>query len=103
MALQFCRFLLAVLFLCAAAEGWAQTVEYTLTFPAPEERWMQVEARFPAKAGEPLELRMSRSSPGRYATHEFAKNLFALAATAPDGAALAIEPLRPDVWRVVPK
>jgi predicted metalloprotease with PDZ domain len=80
----------------------AQTIEYTLSFPAPRERWMAVEVRFPATPGEPLDVRMSRSSPGRYATHEFAKNVYALTASSPDGSPLVIQPQRPDVWRVVP-
>jgi predicted metalloprotease with PDZ domain len=98
------RAALALIFVATLAHGaFAQAVEYTLSLPAPQERWMLVDARFPARPGEPLEVRMSRSSPGRYATHEFAKNLFALEATHTDGTPLAVEPLRPDVWRVVPK
>ena len=37
---------------------------------------MQVEARFTNVPPGPLQLRMARSSPGRYALHEFAKNVF---------------------------
>jgi len=84
------------------ATAFGQPVSYTLSFPAPQDRWMLVEAAFPATAGQPLEVRMSRSSPGRYATHEFAKNLYALAARGADDAPLAIEAVRPDVWRVTP-
>ena len=87
----------------AATAAAAQPVEYTLSFPAPHERWMQVEVRFPATAGTPLDVRMSRSSPGRYATHEFAKNVFALEATDGDGTALELTPRRPDVWRITPR
>lgn len=98
------RAILALILVATLAHGaFAQAVEYTLSLPAPQERWLQVEARFPARPGEPLDVRMSRSSPGRYATHEFAKNLFALQARDVDGAALTIEPLRPDLWRIVPK
>src|SRR5690606_1957538 len=51
-------------------------VEYRLSFPEPEHRWMQVEVTFRDLPARPLELRMSRTSPGRYALHEFAKNVF---------------------------
>jgi predicted metalloprotease with PDZ domain len=52
-------------------------VEYQLSFPEAEHRWMQVQATFrEVPAATPLQLRMSRTSPGRYALHEFAKNVF---------------------------
>ena len=67
----------ALAVLAAAAVAGAQgPVSYRLSFPQPEHRWMQVEARFPDVPAGPLQLRMSRSSPGRYALHEFAKNVF---------------------------
>ncbi len=96
------RVLAVLMVLALAVAAAAQPVEYTLSFPAPQERWMQVDARFPASPGTPLEVRMSRSSPGRYATHEFAKNLYALEARDADGSPLEVTPLRPDVWRVTP-
>ena len=73
------RFVAAVLLLIAAAAttAFAQApVAYRLTFPEPEHRWMQVEVTFPDLPAAPLELQMSRSSPGRYALHEFAKNVY---------------------------
>ena len=48
-------------------------IRYQLSFPQPEHRWMQVEVLFPEVGTAPLAVRMSRSSPGRYALHEFAK------------------------------
>ena len=51
-------------------------VSYRVSFPTPEHRWMQVEVTFADVPAGPLEVRMSRSSPGRYALHEFAKNVF---------------------------
>src|SRR5262249_51442324 len=63
----------------------AAPVRYRFTFPEPEHHWMQVEASFTEIAGRPLELRMSRSSPGRYSIHDFAKNVYDVHAAAPDG------------------
>ena len=54
----------------------SQPIEYTLSFPSPEHRWMQVQAKFTNIPAGPLQLRMARTSPGRYALHEFAKNVF---------------------------
>jgi hypothetical protein len=72
------RLLAIVVLVCVAAPAWAQSqaIEYKLSFPAPQHRWMQVEARFPAVPSGTLQFRMARSSPGRYALHEFAKNVF---------------------------
>ena len=57
---------------------------------------MQVEATFSDLAPGPLELRMSRSSPGRYALHEFAKNVWDVHVTDPGGKELAVT--RPDAY-----
>lgn len=43
---------------------------------------------------------MSRSSPGRYATHEFAKNVYAVRATDAAGRPLTMERASPQEWRV---
>jgi predicted metalloprotease with PDZ domain len=53
-------------------------VQYRVSFPAPAHHYAQVEATFTAVPPGTLEARMSRSSPGRYAVHEFAKNVFDL-------------------------
>ncbi|MGE5813618.1 MAG: M61 family metallopeptidase, partial [Acidobacteriota bacterium] len=50
----------------------------------------------------PLELRMSRSSPGRYALHEFAKNVYDVHAFAPDGRQIAMRRPDPYGWSVSP-
>jgi predicted metalloprotease with PDZ domain len=64
--------------LVVAVPAWAQQapIEYTLSFPSPEHRWMQVEVKFPNVPAGTLQVRMARTSPGRYALHEFAKNVF---------------------------
>jgi predicted metalloprotease with PDZ domain len=84
----------------APAQPIAPPVAYRLTFPHPEQRWMQVEARFTSLPATPLQVRMSRTSPGRYALHEFAKNVFEVRVT--DGAGKALVPARPNLhqWDV---
>jgi predicted metalloprotease with PDZ domain len=75
-------------------------VSYRVSFPTPEHRWMQVDATFAEVPAGPLRVRMSRTSPGRYALHEFAKNVFDVRVT--DGKGRALTPLRPNLheWGV---
>src|SRR2546425_1759330 len=81
------RVVLAGLIVCAQTVSVhaAAPVRYKLTFPEPEHRWMQVEASFTELAQAPLELRMSRASPGRYSLHDFAKNVYDVHAFGRDG------------------
>jgi predicted metalloprotease with PDZ domain len=76
-------------------------VQYRFTFPEIQHRWMQVDASFEGlPSGEPLELHMSRSSPGRYATHDFAKNVYDVHAFGRDGRELTITRTDASVWTV---
>ena len=68
-------------------------IEYRLSFPAPEHRWLQVDVSFPQLGDAPLRARMSSASPGRYARHEFAKNVFDVQAF--DGTGTEVEWMRP--------
>ena len=90
-------------FAVSAAPAAAQSgppVQYRVTIPEPEHHWLQVEATFEGLGAMPLRARMSRSSPGRYAVHEFAKNVFRVEAW--DGTGRPLTITRPDVdeWRV---
>jgi hypothetical protein len=42
------KFLAFIIVIAVSTAAWAQQapIEYTLSFPAPEHRWMQVEVRF---------------------------------------------------------
>ena len=57
---------------------------------------MQVDVSFADLGAMALELRMSRSSPGRYSLHEFAKNVYDVHAFARDGREL--QTTRPDAY-----
>ena len=61
---------------------------------------MQLEAAFTDLGSAPLELRMSRSSPGRYSLHEFAKNVYDVEARGSDGRALTVTRPDPYGWTV---
>jgi predicted metalloprotease with PDZ domain len=93
--------LTAIVVLVTAGAAFAQApVEYRLSFPEPEHRWMQVEVAFREVPPGPLQVRMSRTSPGRYALHEFAKNVFDVQVR--DGKGAALTPTRPNLhqWNV---
>ena len=94
------RWLVAFALLAAGAASFgdqfdaAEAFHYRFSFPQPSERWMQVEATFGDLGAAPLELRISRSSPGRYALHDFARNVYDIHAFGPDGHELKVE--KPD-------
>jgi predicted metalloprotease with PDZ domain len=96
-----CAVLALCLTLVSSASALAQAViEYVVSVPAPEQRWLQVEATFPTKAGAPIEVRMARSSPGRYATHEFGKNVYLFEARGAGDSTLPVEQVAPAHWRI---
>ena len=95
--------LAAALWLLASAAS-AQVpspVEYHLSFPVPEHRWLAVDVRFPDVGDAPLHVRMSSASPGRYARHEFAKNLIEITFTGAGGAPVQVDRRGPAHWEVV--
>ena len=94
------------LLVCALVAGSAGShaagaIEYHFTFPEPQHRWMQVEATFPDLPAGALELRMSRSSPGRYSLHDFAKNVYDVHVFGRDGGELTTTRPDPDGWSAV--
>jgi predicted metalloprotease with PDZ domain len=78
----------------------AAPITYHVTFPEPEHHWMQVEMTVSNLRTQPLDARMSRSSPGRYAVAEFAKNVFWLEAYNGKGQKLSYTRPDADVWRI---
>ena len=79
----------------AAAQG--PRVDYEIAFPNAVRHEAQVTATFRGvPAGRPLQVRMPRSSPGRYALHEFIKNVYSVAAA--DGQGRPLTVTRPDPY-----
>jgi predicted metalloprotease with PDZ domain len=76
------------------------TVRYEISFPNAVHHEAQVTATWTARRGVPLVVRMSRASPGRYALHEFAKNVYAVSATDGRGRPLAVTTRDPYQWTV---
>jgi predicted metalloprotease with PDZ domain len=65
-------------------------VFYEVSFPNAIHHEAEIKMVLKAVPAGPLKIRMSRSSPGRYATHEFGKNVYNLKAFDANGKPLAI-------------
>lgn len=94
---------LAVLSLGLATPVLAQTpppVRYELSFENSAHHEAQVRVTYSDLAGGPVRFEMSRSSPGRYAIHEFAKNVYSLTAVDGAGRPLTVERTDPYGWTV---
>ncbi|ANH59328.1 M61 family metallopeptidase [Dokdonia donghaensis] len=74
----------------------AQTNEYSISFENAVHHEASIAITFPELKQKTVTVRMSRSSPGRYAIHEFAKNVFDFKATNSKGEVL--EATRPDPY-----
>ena len=78
-------------------------VQYVVSFPNAIHHEARVKATFAElPAGQKLTIRMARSSPGRYALHEFIKNVYYTVATDGAGKLLPIERPDPYSWVVQP-
>jgi predicted metalloprotease with PDZ domain len=89
--------LLLLLLPCALG---AQAVEYSISFPNLVHHEAEISITFREVPPQPLEIRMSRTSPGRYALHEFAKNVYSVSATDAGGRPLVISRPDPHQWTV---
>ncbi len=103
------RRLEAAVFVAAAATACAAPGAATdppapilldLSFPNRVHHEMEVKVTFQAVEAESLEIRMSRSSPGRYALHEFAKNVYSVRVEGREGRAVRVERPSPHQWDV---
>lgn len=75
------RTLLAIgLFIATFSVKAQQEIKYELSFPNAIHHEAEITMQIPNVPEGTLKIRMSRSSPGRYATHEFGKNIYNLKA-----------------------
>jgi predicted metalloprotease with PDZ domain len=90
-----------VCLLASSFDAHAQApISYQLSFPEREHHLMQIEATFADVPDGVLQLRMSRSSPGRYSLHEFAKNVFDVRIVDASGTTLTVTRPDPHQWDV---
>ena len=77
-----------------------ESVRYELRFPNAVHHEAEVTATFSGVQQPVLEVVMSRSSPGRYALHEFAKNVYHFRAFDTHGRQLHVTRENPSQWNV---
>ncbi|KQT33393.1 peptidase M61 [Sphingomonas sp. Leaf412] len=80
----------------AAQAPAAPPVEYSVALADAAHHTARVTATWRALPPGPVRFQMARSSPGRYALHEFAKNVYAVSAV--DGAGRALPVVRDDPY-----
>ncbi len=93
-------FAVTAMFIAPAHAQDAASVDYVVSFDNAAHHEAEITVSFNNIGEAPLDMAMSRSSPGRYALHEFAKNIYALKAVDGAGRDLAITQTTPSSWRV---
>ncbi|MCX3264556.1 M61 family metallopeptidase [Pedobacter agri] len=89
--------LCSALSFCAFAQN---EVRYVISFPNAIHHEAEIAMEIPNVPAGNLKVRMSRSSPGRYATHEFGKNVYNFKAFEASGKALFIKQTAGDVYEI---
>jgi len=101
MKLKYAHFWLLASFLISTNMVLAQEpISYEVSFANAAHHEARISATFSNITTDVLELRMSRSSPGRYALHEFAKNVYAVSAVDRAGNPLTITRPSPYQWNI---
>lgn len=85
--------------LCTAVNA-QQEIRYEVSFPNAIHHEAQISMTIPSVPAGPLKVRMSRSSPGRYATHEFGKNVYNVKAFDANGKVLQLNQPEGDVYEI---
>jgi len=75
-------------------------ISYAVSFPNAIHHEAEISMLIPNVPAGTLKVRMSRSSPGRYATHEFGKNIYHLKAFDGTGKALTVNQPAGDVYEI---
>lgn len=94
-------FLLFILSFYLYANAFSQdTISYHISFPNAIHHEVEVSIEISNIEGNALKVIMSKSSPGRYAIHNFGKNIYNLSATEEESKTLSIDKVEPDVWEI---
>ncbi len=93
------KILFAVLALTVLT-SYGQQMHYQVSFPNAAHHEAHIELTASHIPAGPAVFRMSRSSPGRYATHEFGKNVYDVTANDNNGKSLAVKRIDGDVYEV---
>ncbi len=90
----------ALLLSLSAHSAAAQELHYEVSFPNAAHHEAQVTLSVSKLPRQPVRFQMSRSSPGRYALHEFAKNVYSVSADDGHGRPLTLTRPDPYSWSV---
>ena len=97
------RITLAIAALLIASVAFAQSdINYTISFPNAVHHEAEISMRISQLTGKILRVRMSRSSAGRYATHEFGKNIYNVKAFNKAGKPLTVNQVEGDIYEIEP-
>lgn len=82
------------------AAGASNAQEYQVSFDNAVHHEARISVTYRDVGTAPVRFQMSRSSPGRYAIHEFAKNVYSVSAVDGQGRPLSVERTDPYGWTV---
>jgi predicted metalloprotease with PDZ domain len=93
---------LSLVFVCLSVVfcSFSQKISYRVSFPNAVHHEAHIQLTASGIPARPAIFRMSRSSPGRYATHEFGKNVYDVTATDAGGKPLTVKRIDGDVYEV---
>lgn len=92
---------LIILALLTTAITFAQSdIKYTISFPNAAHHEAEISMQIGNLSNKALRVRMSRSSAGRYATHEFGKNVYNVKAFNEAGKQLTIKQVEGDIYEI---
>ena len=84
----------------ASAQNAPRPIEYDVSFENAVHHEARITVTVTDLPAEPVRFQMSRSSPGRYAIHEFAKNVYSVSAKDSRGRDLPVTRTDPYGWSV---
>jgi predicted metalloprotease with PDZ domain len=84
----------------AMAQSTQKPIFYAISFPNADHHEAEIAMTIPQVPAGVLRVRMSRSSAGRYATHEFGKNVYNVKAFDNTGKELMVNQVEGDIWEV---
>jgi len=91
---------LGILTLALMTDLQAQTIQYEISFENAVHHEAEITGIFTDLEPAIFSVRMGRSSPGRYAIHEFAKNVYNFKATDGNGKVLQVNRPNPYQWDI---
>jgi predicted metalloprotease with PDZ domain len=95
------KFTSGIIFLLMAGCAFAQKpIFYEINFPNAAHHEAEIRMTIPESPTGTIRVRMSRSSAGRYATHEFGKNIYNVRAYSADSTKLDIKQVEGDVYEI---